>query len=746
MPLSGARLHFYRAGTTTRITVYQDADATTPHANPVIADASGLFPPIFIATASPFKIVLQNALGITIQTIDKIPVGEVIDLETLGQIVDQAEAAADRAENAASSFSEIGTNFKTVANLIADQTMGLAGSGAPVIVAPGDVVTAQGFRYEVLADDALEWSVQNANSVKFWVAEEYLPVKAFGDDDDYAVSKALSVQDGRYVDFGPHRYELSSAINLSLTNDLRLLGDGAVISYTGGSHIQTFALFDLGAARRTVQMRGVRFDGAGLCNRTLHIFNLPSSDDPILRSDVFLEDVHANNARHLDAFIGGEGLYVQGAFNQVLIDRCGVKGAVIASGEGVPGSVGIRGIAVTYGGPGGAANPVNTVIRDCMVEDVYAEDTGYLVDQDGISVFTMFPDSVVHIVGGVVKNALGRSVKTQSRGGTVVSGLQIIQDTERVGSTNADIDIQMGWGRIEKVFATYDGISRANFASVGGEWVNRADSIRDCQITLLNGGSLKTFADTFPRGSTDGETIIEGNVVYGAIENWVNHLINGNKNRLALIRNQADDIVASTIPAISGERAAIVVRASGSSSPFSSIITATENLLRNSDGNARLVRDTVPSVAASSTVSSWGNTGFLEDRTAQPGASGLKGDQMLRAGRVGSSVSGGPQSGFFNVHPVLIVASNTTVTVPVRAAGTSLLALVASFNQNATALVAVAASMVSVAAGSAWGIGATSDPGTGTFRVWRSGANEVSIRNTDASSRLITVFEFGSGG
>lgn len=80
LPLSGARLHFYRAQTTSRITIYQDADATTPHTNPVIADASGLFPPIFIATTSPFKTVLQSALGITIQTIHKIPVSDAGDL------------------------------------------------------------------------------------------------------------------------------------------------------------------------------------------------------------------------------------------------------------------------------------------------------------------------------------------------------------------------------------------------------------------------------------------------------------------------------------------------------------------------------------------------------------------------------------------------------------------------------------------------------------------------------------------
>lgn len=72
MPLSGATLSFYRAGTTSQITIYQDAQATTPHANPVVADSAGTFPPIFIDTADAYKFILKTALGVTVQSIDGI--------------------------------------------------------------------------------------------------------------------------------------------------------------------------------------------------------------------------------------------------------------------------------------------------------------------------------------------------------------------------------------------------------------------------------------------------------------------------------------------------------------------------------------------------------------------------------------------------------------------------------------------------------------------------------------------------
>jgi len=69
---SGAKLYFYQSGTTTPITVYQDAAKATPHANPVVADTSGTFAEIFVDT-DPFKIVLTTSAGVTLETIDAIP-------------------------------------------------------------------------------------------------------------------------------------------------------------------------------------------------------------------------------------------------------------------------------------------------------------------------------------------------------------------------------------------------------------------------------------------------------------------------------------------------------------------------------------------------------------------------------------------------------------------------------------------------------------------------------------------------
>jgi hypothetical protein len=83
-----------------------------------------------------------------------------------------AEAAAERAEDfAAFAGTASGRfSFKTVASLLADTTMGYAGSGAAVIVGEGDIVEAQGFRYMVAASGAVDAAGKTVGNVKFYTS------------------------------------------------------------------------------------------------------------------------------------------------------------------------------------------------------------------------------------------------------------------------------------------------------------------------------------------------------------------------------------------------------------------------------------------------------------------------------------------------------------------------------------------------------------------------------------------------
>lgn len=62
---SGAKIYFYAGGTTTPLTVYTSDDGAAPHANPVVADANGIFPPIFIPYGTfGYRITASNGAAI----------------------------------------------------------------------------------------------------------------------------------------------------------------------------------------------------------------------------------------------------------------------------------------------------------------------------------------------------------------------------------------------------------------------------------------------------------------------------------------------------------------------------------------------------------------------------------------------------------------------------------------------------------------------------------------------------------
>jgi hypothetical protein len=71
-PRAGAKLYFFAAGTTNPITVYQDADENTPHANPVVADASGAFPAVYVPGTTSYKFALYTSADVLVDTVDDV--------------------------------------------------------------------------------------------------------------------------------------------------------------------------------------------------------------------------------------------------------------------------------------------------------------------------------------------------------------------------------------------------------------------------------------------------------------------------------------------------------------------------------------------------------------------------------------------------------------------------------------------------------------------------------------------------
>lgn len=73
--LAGAKLYFYTTGTTTPLTVYQDATLSTPHANPIVADSGGLFPQIWLNVQSSYDVTLKTEDDETVWTVNEVQGG-----------------------------------------------------------------------------------------------------------------------------------------------------------------------------------------------------------------------------------------------------------------------------------------------------------------------------------------------------------------------------------------------------------------------------------------------------------------------------------------------------------------------------------------------------------------------------------------------------------------------------------------------------------------------------------------------
>ena len=71
-PYAGAKANFYLTGTTTATDTYQDSALGTAHANPVVADAGGQFPAIYLDPTVSYRCVITQSDDTQIDDIDPV--------------------------------------------------------------------------------------------------------------------------------------------------------------------------------------------------------------------------------------------------------------------------------------------------------------------------------------------------------------------------------------------------------------------------------------------------------------------------------------------------------------------------------------------------------------------------------------------------------------------------------------------------------------------------------------------------
>ncbi len=549
-------------------------------------------------------------------------------------------------------------------------------------------------------------------------------------DDRTAIVNALNTQKPlEWVGTSGKSFRITSQISHTPTADVIWYGQGATLTYAG-SHAE-YALRLNDATGVEFILNDLTLDGAKLVNKVLEVLNNTSLTTP---SEFVATNLYVNRAKRINTFSGGSAILIRGAFNRAIFNGGGVKDCELPTGQGTPGSVGIAGVSVEW-------YSTTSYVRECVVnsfrvEKIYSSDLSYVSDQDGFSYFVPTSGarkvtSNFYCTASEFVNCYGRSIKTQCRD-TVVQACSFIRSeglTRGYGDT--EIDAQVGNGTFRDNSFSYTNAQEPLIClNVSGS-IGAPGIIADGNSVVLDTlTTLTVFAQVFPDTGLFSRHTITNNKIFGKVKQFFYYNANGNKNYADVSNNYVNEIVNGP----TSQKALIYVYANGGISPYFANITATGNFYDNTHAPA-LVRDGISGSSMPSAVSAWNNFGFTTNSVSVfPNSTGLRTNLFAQIDKIGAENG----YSYFKVFDLTLPGSGQITVNIGNYAGALVMAqmqftstsacIFSSDNANGTNTV--------IYAGSQWNVGNTSDPGSGTFRVWISGTNELTFKNTDASSRV----------
>lgn len=557
-------------------------------------------------------------------------------------------------------------------------------------------------------------------------------------DDTQAVNGAIG--SGFPVWFGNKRWRITTGLVLSLSADMVWLSDGATIILD--SSVNLAAMVSITHNGFTWVVRGgVTLDANRRAFRGVYHNNNISTQAVIRTEHVTVQNVFRADT----SFVAGDGVYIQGSFSLIQMIKPIIRNVTMAAGTGITGSIGVTGITIKSSS---LTNYFRKVVIDHpLVENVYSEDVTYTSDQDGIRIMAAEDDGVTpvpydshfNIVGYTAHNCEGRALKSQAEFGFLTDTM-IIRDRNRglTAGVGTDIDFQVGGGQIKGVYCKYVNDAPNLVVSVSGPATATKivpnPVIKDVRVVTTGScpptyGIQKGF-----RAETVSVTEIS-NVQFNGVQPAC--FLNINE-----VAGGHHDVFLSDVtcgPTLAGGQQGFI-RVAGDNGTGHLFLSR----LKNTGPNPiRLLGTTSALVLPGLYISAEDCVGFNNDgQRALDQGRNLEGPITRRVaiGAANQLVSGVER------FAAQTVAAGSTWKLPpsflTNYAGMILISVDGDAPAGQAFFAVSTATVTPIWAGSGWTAGTTSEPATGTYRIWTSSTG-VTVSNRGAVSHTFTAFMFG---